>query len=349
MHKQNFLQRMLFVISILFSVDCYAEEVPPVFVDTVKVTQQILFDQAHAQGEIIADKSVIIQSDISGKVVGLDVHEGQPVEADHIIIQLDDQAYQALLKKANAEYEQSQVHYKRLKSLFDKGTGSSSDVEVALTALQLNEANLDIARINLSKTKIKTPFAGILGVIDIDVGDYINPGQPLVDLVDISQLLVDFYLPEKYLLNLKEGLQVDLTADAIAHKHFEGKVFAISPVIDPTIRAIRAKAIFQNENNLLKPGLFSRLNIIFKKIDNALVLPDEALVYRDNKVYVFRIEEDTAHLIEVTTGLQEDGHIQITNGLNKNDEIVLAGQIKLYEGAKIIRFEQNQAQQQNKS
>lgn len=321
---------------VLFCQKTIANEMPPVAIESTTVTQETLYNKVKAQGEIKAFKSVVLQSDIAGKVVSLNLQEGKPAKAEQIIVLLDDSIYKAQLKQATAKHEHSKITYERLKKLLDRGTGSASDVEEALASLQFDEASVELAAANLSKTKVKAPFAGILGLKDVDVGDYINPGQKLVELVDISSVLVDFYLPEKFLPLLKEGLQVRLLVDALKNQLFEGEIFAISPTLDPQLRAIHVRAVFKNKDMQLKPGLFSRLNIIFETFENALVLPEETIMYKDNKFYVYKIIDQKAKFTEVKLGVKENGHVQIVEGVEKDDKVVLSGQIKLFDGASVI-------------
>lgn len=316
-------------------------EMPPVPIESTKVSESTLYNAASAQGEIKAVKSIVLQSDISGKVSDLHLAEGQSVQAGETIIKLEDSIYNAALKQAKAKHELSELKYERVKKLLQKGTGSSSEVEEALASLQFDEASVELATANVKKTHIVAPFAGVLGLKDVDIGDYINPGQPLVELVDISTILVDFYLPERYLLQLKEGLAVQLQIDAIADKTFTGKVYAISPALDSNLRAIHARAIFDNTDLLLKPGLFSRLNIVFNSYEHALTVPEESIIYKENSFYVFKIIGDEVALTEVRIGVKEKGMVQILSGLEKDDEIVLAGQIKLFDGAKIMITNKN--------
>lgn len=316
-------------------------ETPPVPIESVKVSEGTLYNIASAQGELKAEKSIILQSDIPGKVIDLHLTEGKSVQAGETIIKLEDSIYSAALKQAKAKHELSALKYERVKKLLAKGTGSSSEVEEALASLQFDEASVELATANVKKTRIIAPFSGVLGLKDVDIGDYISPGEPLVELVDISNILVDFYLPEKYLLQLKEGLPVQLQIDAIKSKTFMGKIYAISPALDSTLRAIHARAVFDNADFLLKPGLFSRLNIVFNTFENALTVPEEAILYKENSCYVYKIIEDKVALTEVRIGVKEKGMVQILSGLAKDDEIVLAGQIKLFDGAKIIVTNKN--------
>ena len=336
---------LMFVFPLLWSITLYADanqspsESPPVAVESMQVLERTLYNKVNAQGEIKAYKSVVLQSDIAGKVVALNLPEGKKVQAGQTIIKLEQGIYQAALKQAKARHEHSQIKYERVKKLLSKGTGSASEVEDALATLQFDAGGVELAEVNLAKTEIKAPFSGVLGLKDVDVGDYINPGQDLVELVDISQLLVDFYLPERYLSKLSEGLSVQLTIDAFPEQFFEGKIYAVAPTLDPVLRAIHVRALFPNEDFTLKPGLFSRLKIIFDTYENALVLPEDAIIFKDSRFYVYKIVEGKAIFTEIELGVRENDHVQIIKGLNKDDVVVLSGQIKLYDGANIIQIQ----------
>lgn len=309
---------------------------PPVYIESTLVTVQPLAHKIDAQGELKAFKSVVLQSDIAGKVVKLNLSEGKAVQADEPVIWLENSIYAAQLKQAQAKYNLSKVTYHRLKTLLEKGTGSASEVEQALASLEFDEASVELAAAQLNKTEIKAPFSGVLGLKDIDVGDYINPGQKLVELVDIAHLLVDFYLPEKYLSQLKEGLAVQIRVDSVPDQIFTGKVFAISPTLDPVLRALHVRALVENIDFRLKPGLFSRLSLILATFPEALTIPEQAVVYQENKVYVFKIVDGAAKLTEITLGIREMDFVQVVEGLASQDRIVLAGQVNLYDGARVV-------------
>jgi membrane fusion protein (multidrug efflux system) len=312
-----------------------AAEMPPMPVKATIVTVQSVDKHVRAQGEIKAFRRVTLQSDIAGKVIGLNLPEGQAVKAGDIVIQLDDSIYKARLKQAKSKLDHSQNKYNRVKKLLEKGTGSTSEAEEAAADLKFNEADMELAKINVDKTQITAPFSGILGLKDVDVGDYINPGQPLIYLVDINTIMVDFHLPEKYLLDIKEGMKVNLVADSLPGQDFNGKIYAIAPTLDATMRSLHVRAKFENPKLLLKPGLFSRLRIILETMANALIIPEEALMYQESKFYVYKIVDNKVIYTEVLIGTKENGSVQVTSGLEENDQIVLAGQIKLYDGAAV--------------
>ncbi len=333
---------ILFFSIAMLAKNISASEMPPTPVKAVNVKIQSIDKNVQAQGEIKAFRRVILQSDIAGKVIKLNLSEGKPVNLGEIVIQLDDSVYQAKLKQAQAKLEHSQQKYNRVKTLVEKGTGSASEAEDAVADLKFHQAEVALAIINVDKTQIKAPFSGILGLKDVDVGDYINPGQSLVYLVDINTIMVDFYLPEKYISDIKENMTVTLVADALPGENFKGKIYAIAPTLDATMRSLHARAKFSNPRFLLKPGLFSRLRIILETIDKALTLPEEALIYQESKFYVYKIIDSKAILTEVSIGAKQKGFVEITSGLSEQDQVVLAGQIKLFDGATVHIVEDKQ-------
>lgn len=313
-----------------------AEGPPPVVIESTIVTSQTLLRSIEAQGEVKPFKHVTMQADISGRVANIDFDEGKPVEANKVVMTLDDSVYQAQLAQAKAKMDHSQVNYGRLKKLLDRGTGSPSDVEQALATLEYDKASVALAKANLAKTRIKTPFAGVLGLKSIDVGDFVSTGQPLLDIVDIDNLIVDFFVPEKYIAEMKQGLSVSLNTDVYADANYQGEVVAIAPTLNTKLRALKVRAIVHNPNHILKPGVFSRLSIVLQTIENAMVVPEDALFYQDSKPYLYLIEDNHVKPIQVTTGMSHKGMVQILEGVKAGDSIVLAGQIKLYDGAAVI-------------
>ena len=313
-----------------------ALQMPPTPIEASVVTVKTIEKTVSAQGELKAYKQVILQSDIPGKIVQLNIPEGKEIPAGALLIKLEDSVFKATVKQAQSQYDHQLIIFNRQKRLVEKGTGSQSDLEDAKAQLSYQSATLELAQAQLSKTEIIAPFEGNVGLKDIDVGDYINPGQALVELVDIDKILIDFYLPERYLTQVSEQTKITLNVDAIPGVVFEGIVTAISPSLSQSLRALHIKGVIENPEHRLKPGLFARLSVVVDTIPSALLVPDRAIVYKDNQNYVYKINDNnTVTLVPVQMGMREDNYTQIISGLFQGEQVVTAGQIKLYEGAKV--------------
>lgn len=312
-----------------------APEMPPVPVEVEKVQQKEIHHGLSVTGELKANRSVILCSEASGKVASLHLPEGKFVEQGTILVALEADIATATLKQMVAKQENSLRNYKRLQLLAAKGSGSASQKDEAFATLRFDEASVELAKAQLARTKIKAPFSGIVGLRHISLGDYIEVGKPLVNLEDISSLLLDFKIPEKYLLELKEGQLVEVTSEAVPNQVFRGKIYAISPQIDNVTRSMQARAIIPNEKKILRPGLFAKVKVVFSSQPKAVVVPEQAVFMQQEKKFVYRVTNQKATLVEVATGTRENGMVEILKGLSVQDKVAKSGHMRLYDGATV--------------
>lgn len=332
---------IVMLLSCFISFNALGEEqkMPPVPVETYKITNQEVVHGVVSTGELKANRSVIIKPEVSGKISSLNAPEGQLVQVGTVLIELDNGVAIANLKQAQSKFENSKLNYDRFQTLAKQGSGAASERDAALAALRFDEANVDLAKAALEKTRLKAPFSGILGLRKVDIGDYVDPGQELITIDDIGTLLVDFSIPEKYLAHIKVNQEVQITTEALPGQTFNAKIYAISPQIDMITHAIKARASLSNPRLILRPGLFAKVRVVFERIANAVRIPEQAILNMNNKTYVYVIQNSTAKLTEVKTGERDSGFVEIVSGLKSQDTIVKTGLMKLYDGAQILDVE----------
>lgn len=331
------------LISLLFSfmgIAYGAEQAPPpVPVETYKINFQEVIHGVVSTGDIKANRSVIIKPEISGKIMKLNTPEGQSVNQNTVLIELDDSIASAKLKQAITKFENSKQNYERYQTLAKQGSGATVERDTALASMRFDEANVDLERASLAKTQLKAPFTGILGLRKVDIGDYVDPGQDLISIDDIDAVLVDFSVPEKFLSQLKLNQEVEVTTTADPNKTFKAKIYAISPQIDMVTHSIKARAQMTNTNHELRPGLFAKVRVVFDRKSNSILIPEQAILNLNNKTYVYVIRDGKASLVEIKTGTREGGQVEVTGGLNNQDLIAKTGLMKLYDGAQVIDVE----------
>ena len=182
---------------------------------------------------------------------------------------------------------------------------------------------------------LRAPFSGIIGLRSVSVGDYVKEGADLVNLESIDPLKVDFRVPEVYMRQVQVGQSLQVQLDALPGKTFEGKVFAVNPLIDAAGRAVVIRAMVRNPDTSLRPGMFARVRLITRNAQDALVLPEQALVPQGDQQFVFRILDGKAVRTKVDVGQRRDAMVEILNGVAKDDVVVTAGQLKLRDGAPV--------------
>ncbi len=188
---------------------------------------------------------------------------------------------------------------------------------------------------SVGRTEIHAPFNGKVGLSNVNVGEQVLKGRILTTLDDFSKMKIKFDLPETNLAFLKKNLPFQATSEIFKNKIFSGNIEYVDTRIDDQSRTIRVYAILDNKNSELRPGLFMKVRITLQENPNALLIPEEALLSINKKHYVYIVEKDNAKIKEVSVGLRMENMIEIINGLNINDKVIVLGHEKLKDGSKI--------------
>ena len=218
-------------------------------------------------GTLRSDESANISTEIDGRVQGVHFTEGQTVEQGALLFTLDDTVYRAELATAEANLQLSERNNERAMELLQRNAGTVRARDEAEAQLAIDHAEVDLARARLDKTRITAPFAGVVGLREVSVGGYVTPGQDLVNLEDIDPIKVDFPVPERALSAVEVGQAIEVTVDAWPGRTFEGEVYAIDPQIDAQGRSIAIRATIDNQERLLRPGLFAAVRLITARRD----------------------------------------------------------------------------------
>ena len=286
-------------------------------------------------GSIVSDEEVIIRSEIAGRIARIGFREGEEVEAEQILIVIDDSIYRAEFNQAGARLKLSEANFDRAVDLERRGAGTQRALDEALSKLQEDRATLDLAKARLARTEIRAPFSGMIGLRKISPGDYVTAGQEIVNLEAIDPIKVAFKMPETLLAAVQSGQQILVEVDAFPGKKFPGEIYAIDPRVEASGRSIELRAHVPNPNGWLRPGLFARVDIIFERRENAVLIPERALVPIQSRQTVFVVKDGSAETRDVTTGGRVDGNVEILSGLVPGETIVTAGQLKLREGTPV--------------
>lgn len=303
----------------------------PVEVGTIELAS--VNEEVEALGTLAADESIVIAPEIAGRVVALGFREGERVSKDQPLVMLDTAILDAELKQAQADLSLARDNFERNRSLVQRGAGTQVALEQATAQLASQEARLQLAQAKLALATIKAPFNGVVGLRSVGVGDYVSVGKQLITLTNIDPIKVDFRVPEIFLTRLKVGQPIQLRVDAVPERPFTGQIFAIDPVVDVNGRAVRLRAHVPNGDLTLKPGLFARVTVVVDKRDNALVVPETAVVPDGLGKTVFVVENGKARRMPVELGKRLPGKVEVVKGLKPGMQIVTAGQMRLRDGA----------------
>ena len=309
-----------------------AGAMPGVSVEVAKVVAAAMPQVITAVGSLRSDESVTLRPEVAGRVSAIEFKEGLPIARGTTMVRLDPAINQAEVEQAKANLWLAKTKYERAIDLQKQGFISSQAKDEAENNLRLAEAAIALAEARLAKTVIKAPFAGVVGLRSVSLGDYVKEGQDLVNLESIDPLKVDFRVPEVYLKQVAVGQTLEVALDALPGKTYEGKVFAINPLVDAGGRAIVIRAQVRNADTALRPGMFARVRLITKNERDTLVIPEQALVPQGEDQYVFKVADGKATRVKVDTGQRRDARVEVTKGVNAGDVVVIAGQLKLRDG-----------------
>ena len=305
----------------------------PVSVEVGKVEAMTLADDAQAVGSLQSRQGVVLRPEVSGRVESLGFSDGQRVKRGQLLVQLDDTLQQAQLKQSEAQASIARTNLQRNRELVAENFVSQSAVDQSAAALEVAEAQVALSKAQLARMRIVAPFDGIAGIRSVNLGDYVKDGADLVSIEDLSQVLVDFRLPERFIARVKPGQTVEVSLDAIPDQRFTGRIDALDSVIDANGRSLLVRARLDNPGGVLKSGLFARTRIVFSQRENALVVPEEALVPQGGKQYIFKVVDgangSVAQRIEARIGLRLPGKVEVLEGLAAGDLVVTAGQARL--------------------
>jgi len=308
----------------------------PVTVEVAKVATATVEEDVDAVGTLRSNEAVVVRPEISGRIERLNFTEGAPVQKGQVIVALDDSVPAAELAQAKANLALADSNYQRPQALEKQKFVSATAKDQALNGLRVAQANVQLAEARLAKTKIVAPFGGIIGIRQVSVGDYVKEGQDLVTLEDISALKVDFRVPEQLLAALRPGQAVEMGSDALPGRKYVATVDAIDPLVDQAGRAVLLRARLRNSDGQLRPGMFVRTRLIVSQRQNALTVPEEALVPVGADQFVFRIADGKAQRVKVRVGVRRAGVVEVVEGLALGDTVVTAGQLKLRDGVQVV-------------
>ncbi len=400
-------------------------------VELVNVKKMLLRDDAEAVGTLRSRQNVMMRPEVAGRILALGFGDGTRVNVGQVLVQLDDTLQRAEVQQSLAQLSIAKANHKRNQELVAQNFVAQRVLDESAASLQVSEAQVSLSCARLERMRIVAPFSGVVGIRNINVGDFVKDGADLINLEDIGMLYVDYRLPERYQAKLSQGQVVELKIDALPGRLFKAKVEALDPLIEPNGRSIGMRAVLANgpgepialpggknppatnpskvtdgksnkpANNAgagngpvsgtfnlptpqslgcppnqfdrarvapsgsnpsgpLRPGMFARVSAVFAVKPDALVVPEEAIVPQGGKQFVIKaippselpaqpasatasapeIPPGTLYVskrMEVKLGIRRGGQVEITEGLNEGEPVVVAGQQRLQKDGTPLR------------
>ena len=304
-------------------------------VEAVKVAVQPMPQSITAVGSLRSDESITVRPEVAGRISEILFRAGERVARGTTLVRLDPAINKAEVEQGRANLKLAKSKYDRAVDLAKSNFISGQARDEAENNLRVAEAGVQLAEARLAKMEIKAPFSGIIGLRVVSVGDYAKEGSDIVNLESIDPLKVDFRVPEIYLKQIQVGQTLHVSLDAIPGKTFEGKVFAVNPLVDAAGRAIVIRALVRNSDTSLRPGMFARVRLITRNLQDALAVPEQAIVPLGDDQYVFKVTGGRAIRVKVEIGQRRDGKVEIVKGLEPTDMVVTAGHLKIRDGVPV--------------
>jgi membrane fusion protein (multidrug efflux system) len=324
-----------------------AQQMPPMAVATVQATSESWNPLLPAVGSMVAENGIILRAEASGVLTAIQFESGAKVAKGAILAQLDVTLEQAQLRSAEAGVELARLNAERVRELRSRETLSQSDLDTVEAQLTQAIAGAEQIRAAIEKKTFRAPFAGTAGIRRANLGQYLNGGDQLVSLQALDPIHVDFSLPQQRLTEITTGLPVRVRTDAAPDRVFEGRITAIDTKVDPQTRNLQLRATLSNNDELLRPGMFAKVEIVLPAGAPQVVVPVTAINYSTSGNTVFVIDTTnnngpggtSMHTVRqqlVRLGANRGDFVAILSGLKAGEQVVVQGGFKLRNGASVI-------------
>jgi membrane fusion protein (multidrug efflux system) len=312
-------------------------EAPPPPVVAVSLAQEESWQPfLSAVGSLTAVQGIEVSNEVAGSVSTIHFESGQTIRKGQPLIDLDAAVDVAELEGLRAARRLAQLKFARAAKLLPERSMSQADYDEARATLDGAEAGVAAKQALIEKKQVRAPFDGVLGIRQVDLGQYLAPGSAIVPLESLDPIYADFALPERHLVALRPGQTVTVGVQAYPGEDFRGQITALNPGIDVGTRTLRIRATLENPQQRLRPGMFAEVRVQLPLQEARLTLPDTAITYNPYGDSVFVVQEGAQGLTvqrrQVETGETRAGRVAILHGLEPGERVVSAGQIKLRNG-----------------
>lgn len=313
-----------------------AEQEPAIPVEAATVANSDVAAFYSGTATLEADEQASVVAQITGVVLDIYAEEGDFVEAGQVLARVETDRYRLEVEKAQAALKRLETDFQRKKELFDKELVSADDFERVSAELQAQKAAFDLARLDLEFTSIRAPLSGYVSERLVRAGNLVKLHDPVYRITSYEPLLAVLHVPERELSVLRKGLEVSMLLDAWPGTAFSGEIIRISPVVDPGTGTFRVTAQVNDHDQMLKPGLFGRIEILYDLHENVPVIPRSAVITEDESSHVF-VVDDTGSVIRrsVELGYERAGLIEVRGGVSSGETVVTAGKSSLSDGVRV--------------
>ncbi|MEM9160284.1 MAG: efflux RND transporter periplasmic adaptor subunit [Verrucomicrobiota bacterium] len=315
-------------------------QLPPESVTSAVAEEMVWENAISAVGTLSAFQGATISAEVPGTISTFHFESGQEVEKGDLLFELDTSTERAQLESAQATADLAEVNLKRARELRASRSIAESELDSAEARAKEVKAAMSQIRANLEKKVIRAPFSGRLGIRQVDVGEYLNPGSPVVSLQAVDPIYVDFSLPQQQLSKVANGYELRVSIDTYSDREFVGEVEAIDPDLNLANRMFRVRGALSNADGALKPGMFAGVDVVQPESSTVVAVPGTAVKYEAYGDTIFVIKDgEGSKIVEqrfVTLGRTFGDFIAVTEGISIGEEVVTAGAFKLFNGRSVV-------------
>jgi membrane fusion protein (multidrug efflux system) len=307
---------------------------PVLPVDIVIATPRQIENTIKITGAVQANESVMLRSEISGKIERIFFQEGQRVKKGEILLTINDDEILAQVERLKYTQKLNEEIEYRQRQLLEKEAISREEYDIALTTVNTTLSDLKEREARLAKHSIRAPFNGIIGLRQVSEGSYISPNDLIANIYSIDPIKLEFSVPGKYSGMVNIGDKIVFTVEA-SEKQFEGSIYAVEPKIDPQTRTLQIRAITENDDEVLIPGQFANIDYILDVLPDALMIPSEAVIPEMNSHKIFTCKNGVATQVQIDIGMRTEKEVHVIAGLAPGDSVITTGILQMREGLKV--------------
>ena len=307
----------------------------PLPVAVVVAAPQRLENAILVTGSVLANESVQLSPELAGKITRINFEEGQFVKKGQPLVYLNNDELEARQERLNYTqklFEQSEA---RQRKLLEREAISQEEYDIALNELNTSLADLKVVEAQLAKSVIRAPFSGMIGLRQVSEGSYVSPADPIATLVNINPVKIEFSVPERYANEVSIGNNVLFSRSEGAEKERVAEVYAVEPRINTETRTLTMRALSENDDRTLLPGMFVRIKLVLDVNEESIMVPAQALIPEMEGYKVFVVENGSVVEKRVSTGIRTETTVEVTEGLSQGDSVLTTGILQVRSGTPV--------------
>jgi membrane fusion protein, multidrug efflux system len=306
----------------------------PSLADAFVVETHSISERVQVPGSLLPAEETQIRSEVSGRVTKLNIREGDQVEKGSLLVKLFDEDLQAQLKKLQVQLEIAAKTEERQRELLSINGISQQDYDLSQLQVENLRADIQAVKISISKTEIRAPYSGRVGLRNISLGAFLSPNDIVTTIRQVETLKLEFSVPEKYAREVKQGGKITFRVDGGTEDH-NATVMATESGVDQGTRTLRVRALVSEKHPELVPGVFAQVNLQLGKSSDALLVPSQSVIPQARTKQVIVMRSDSAVFVDVETGIRDSVFVQILSGIKRGDTVLTSGLMAIRPGAKV--------------